>query len=285
MKQYLAIDIGGTAVKLGIVDEEGRVLSKTEQSVCFDNYETPILTTVLSAAEQFLKEQAVEPQGLAGIGVSAAGQIDTRKGIVAGTCGSLPNYIGSPIKAELEAKFGLPTTVANDANCMTLGEVWVGGAKGYTDVIGVTLGTGVGGGILTGGRLLEGASGCWERYAATTALVRGAQPRNPKWKDGRAIFESAHAGDPTILALLDDWTDEIAQGLAGMVHIFNPQLILIGGGVSAQQELLIDPVAKKVRASVMPAFAEGLEIRAAQLHNDAGMVGAVYYFRQSRGEI
>ena len=95
----------------------------------------------------------------------------------------------------------------------------------------------------------------------------------------------AHAGDPTILALLDDWTDEIAQGLAGMVHIFNPQLILIGGGVSAQQELLIDPVAKKVRASVMPAFAEGLEIRAAQLHNDAGMVGAVYYFRQSRGEI
>ena len=114
MKQYLAIDIGGTAVKLGIVDEEGRVLSKTEQSVCFDNYETPILTTVLSAAEQFLKEQAVEPQGLAGIGVSAAGQIDTRRGIVAGTCGSLPNYIGSPIKAELEAKFGLPTTVAND---------------------------------------------------------------------------------------------------------------------------------------------------------------------------
>ena len=75
------------------------------------------------------------------------------------------------------------------------------------------------------------------------------------------------------------------QGLAGMVHIFNPQLILIGGGVSAQQELLIDPIAKKVRASVMPAFAEGLEIRAAQLHNDAGMVGAVYYFRQSRGEI
>ena len=222
MKQYLAIDIGGTAVKLGIVDEEGRVLSKTEQSVCFDNYETPILTTVLSAAEQFLKEQAVGPQGLAGIGVSATGQIDSRKGIVAGTCGSLPNYIGSPIKAELEAKFGLPTTVANDANCMTLGEVWVGGAKGYTDVIGVTLGTGVGGGILTGGRLLEGArglggelghfrthaldgvfctcgaSGCWERYAATTALVRGAQPRNPKWKDGRAIFESAHAGDPTI---------------------------------------------------------------------------------------
>jgi len=308
MKQYLAIDIGGTSVKLGIVDEEGRVLAKAEQSVCFDYYETPILTTVLSASEQFLKEQDVRPQSLAGIGVSATGQIDTHTGTVVGTCGSLPNYIGSPIKAELEAKFGLPVTVANDANCMTLGEVWVGGAKGYTDVIGVTLGTGVGGGILTGGRLLEGArglggelghyrihaldgvlctcgaSGCWERYAATTALVRAAQPRNHKWRDGRAIFESAHAGDPIILALLEDWTDEIVQGLAGLVHIFNPQLILIGGGVSAQQELLIEPIARKVRASIMPAFAEGLEIRAAQLHNDAGMVGAVYYFRQSRGE-
>ena len=75
--------------------------------------------------------------------------------------------------------------------------------------------------------------------------------------------------------------DEIAQGLAGMVHIFNPQLILIGGGVSAQQKLLIEPIAAKVKASVMPAFAEGLEVRAAQLHNDAGMVGAVYYFRQT----
>ena len=305
MKQYLAIDIGGTSVKLGIVDEEGRVLAKAEQSVCFDYYETPILTTVLSASEQFLKEQDVRPQSLAGIGVSATGQIDTHTGTVVGTCGSLPNYIGSPIKAELEAKFGLPVTVANDANCMTLGEVWVGAAQGYTDVIGVTLGTGVGGGILTGGHLLEGArglggelghyrthaldgvdctcgaKGCWERYAATTALVRAAQEKNPDWKDGRAIFAAAEAGNETVLALLDHWTDEIAQGLAGMVHIFNPQLILIGGGVSAQQKLLIEPIAAKVKASVMPAFAEGLEVRAAQLHNDAGMVGAVYYFRQT----
>ena len=302
MKHYLGIDIGGTAVKLGIVDEAGAVLAKAEESVSFDGYRTPILTTVLKAAQAFLAAQSVPAESLAGIGVSATGQIDSRKGIVAGTCGNLPNYIGAPIKAELEKTFGLPVTVANDANCMTLGEVWVGGAQGYTDVIGVTLGTGVGGGILTGGRLLEGArglggelghyrthaldgvdctcgaKGCWERYAATTALVRAAQEKDPAWKDGRAIFAAAEAGNDTVLALLDAWTDEIAQGLAGMVHIFNPQLILIGGGVSAQQKLLIDPIAAKVKAAVMPAFAEGLEIRAAQLHNDAGMVGAVYYF-------
>ena len=288
MKHYLGIDIGGTAVKLGIVDEAGMVLAKAEESVSFDGYRTPILTTVLKAAQAFLAAQSVPAESLAGIGVSATGQIDSRKGIVAGTCGNLPNYIDAPIKAELEKTFGLPVTVANDANCMTLGEVWVGGAQGYTDVIGVTLGTGVGGELghyrthaLDGVDCTCGAKGCWERYAATTALVRAAQEKNPAWKDGRAIFAAAEAGDKTVLALLDAWTDEIAQGLAGMVHIFNPQLILIGGGVSAQQKLLIDPIAAKVKAAVMPAFAEGLEIRAAQLHNDAGMVGAVYYFRQT----
>ena len=284
-KQYLAIDIGGTSVKLGVVDETGAVLAKAEESVSFDGYETPILTTVLEAVKTFVDAQGLSPASFVGVGVSATGQIDSRAGTVVGTCGNVPHYIGSPIKAELETLFGLPVTVANDANCMCLGEVWVGGAKGYTDVIGVTLGTGVGGGILTGGRLLEGARGlggeighyrlhaldgvpctcgavgCWERYAATTALVRAAKEKNPHW------------------------TDEIAQGLAGMVHIFNPQLILIGGGVSAQQKLLIDPIAAKVKASVMPAFAEGLEVRAAQLHNDAGMVGAVYYFRQCHPEL
>ena len=243
-KQYLAIDIGGTSVKLGVVDETGAVLAKAEESVSFDGYETPILTTVLKAAKTFVDAQGLSPASFVGVGVSATGQIDSRAGTVVGTCGNVPHYIGSPIKAELEALFGLPVTVANDANCMCLGEVWVGGAKGYTDVIGVTLGTGVGGGILTGGRLLEGARGlggeighyrlhaldgvpctcgavgCWERYAATTALVRAAKEKNPDWTDGRAIFAAAEAGDETVLALLDHWTDEIAQGLAGMVHIF-----------------------------------------------------------------
>ena len=202
MKQYLAIDIGGTAVKLGIVDETGAVGPKAEESVNFDGYQTPVLATVLKAAKAFVETQNIDVNTLEGVGVSATGQIDSRKGIVAGTCGNFPNYINSPIQAELVRLFGLPVTVANDANCMTLGEVWVGGAKGYTDVIGVTLGTGVGGGIL------------------------------------------------------------------------------IGGGVSVQQELLIDPLAEKVRASVMPAFAEGLELKSAALQNDAGLVGAVYYFKK-----
>ena len=172
MKQYLAIDIGGTAVKLGIVDETGAVGPKAEESVNFDGYQTPVLATVLKAAKAFVETQNIDVNTLEGVGVSATGQIDSRKGIVAGTCGNFPNYINSPIQAELERLFGLPVTVANDANCMTLGEVWVGGAKGYTDVIGVTLGTGVGGGILTGGRLLEGARGLGGELGHLTAQLQ-----------------------------------------------------------------------------------------------------------------
>ena len=195
-KTYLGVDIGGTAVKLGLVDENGRVLRRAERSVSFDGYKTPILDTVQAAIHEFLTADAPRLEGIA---VSATGQIDSRRGVVAGTCGNFPGWIGVDIKGTLERAFGLPVTVANDANCMLLGEVWAGAAKGCTDVIGVTLGTGVGGGILTGGRLLEGARGlggelghfrlhaldgvactcgaigCYERYAATTALVRGAQ--------------------------------------------------------------------------------------------------------------
>lgn len=196
-KMYLGVDIGGTAVKLGLVDENGQVVSRAERSVSFDGYKTPILDTVTAAIRDFIAPR--DAPALAGIGVSATGQIDSRRGVVAGTCGNFPGWIGVDIKGTLEREFGLPVTVANDANCMLLGEVWAGAAKGYTDVIGVTLGTGVGGGILTGGRLLEGARGlggelghfrlhaldgvactcgaigCYERYAATTALVRSAQ--------------------------------------------------------------------------------------------------------------
>ena len=301
-KTYLGVDIGGTAVKLGLVDDTGRVLRRAERSVSFDGYKTPILDTVQTAIRDFLGSHDVPK--LEGIGVSATGQIDSRRGVVAGTCGNFPGWIGVDIKGTLERTFGLPVTVANDANCMLLGEVLAGAARGYTDVVGVTLGTGVGGGILTGGRLLEGARGlggelghfrlhaldgvactcgaigCYERYAATTALVRGAQRMGLDAPDGRTIFEAAAAGDARTQAVLNHWINEIAQGLAGLVHIFNPQLILIGGGVSAQQALLIDPLAEKVRASVMPAFAEGLEVKAAALQNDAGLVGAVYYFRE-----
>ncbi|MDD4849105.1 MAG: ROK family protein [Gemmiger sp.] len=302
MQQYLGVDIGGSAVKLGVVDETGRVTGFTQKSVAQDGYQTPIIESVRRAVRLLW---AAHPE-ICGIGVSATGQIDSATGRVCGTCGNLPGWCGTDIQATLRAETHLPVSVANDGNCMCMGEAWVGAAKGYKNVICLTLGTGIGGGILSGGRLLGGAHGlageighmpthaidgvactcgargCWEQYASVSALVRQASAQNPKWNSGKSVFDAAEAGDPGAQALLSGWIAEIAAGLCGLVHLLNPELVLIGGGVSVQQKLLIDPLAAQVKASVMPAFGQGLALRAAKLRNQAGMVGAVAFLRQQR---
>lgn len=309
MKRYLGVDTGGTAVKIGLVNEIGEILAETEAPVNMDNYRTPIQETVLRTARKALSAWQISAGDLCGIGYSATGQIDCGKGIVAGTCGNLPGWTGQELKKSMEEAFCLPCSVQNDANCMLLGEVFAGAGKGYSDVVGLTIGTGIGGGILSGGRLVTGSSGfageighirihegtgrtctcgargCWEQYASTTALIREAKTINPAWLDGRTFFSAAESGDEEAGRLLDAWIKEISTGIECLVHLFNPELVLIGGGVSAQNKLLIEPLKRRVREHVMPAFAEHLEIRAAALRNSAGLVGAVAWFMQEHSEV
>ena len=259
----LSIDIGGTAVKMGLVDEGGEVHARHEASVCFDGYRTPILTTVMREAEAFLRRENAQ---VAGIGVSATGQVDDRAGVVIGTNGKIPGYEGSRIKEEMESRFHLPVWVLNDANAAALGECFAGAARGRRHVLMLTLGTGVGGGVVLGGELYGGARGiagelghftlyqdgapcpcgkrgCLEHYAATTALVRRAQEATGETQlNGRVIFDRAQRGNEVMLGVLSAWIDDIAAGVTGLVHIFNPEMVLIGGGVSAQEELLMKPL-------------------------------------------
>ena len=295
----LSIDIGGTAVKMGLVDHEGAIHARHEASVCFDHYATPILTTVIREAGAFL---AREGAAVEGIGVSATGQVDDRLGAVIGTNGKIPNYEGAQIKRDMEAAFGVPVFALNDANAAALGECFAGRAKGIDNVLMVTLGTGVGGGIVLGGKIFGGTRGiagelghftlyqdgipcpcgkrgCYESYAATTALVRRAiEVTGEADMNGRIIFARAAEGDKAMLAVLDAWIEDIAAGLSGLVHIFNPQMVLIGGGVSSQEALLIAPLRARVMQLVMPRFAECLRLEAATLGNDAGMIGAAKFF-------
>jgi len=295
----LSIDIGGTAVKMGLVDESGVIHARHEASVCYDNYETPILTTVISEAKVLLARENAQ---ISGIGVSATGQVDDRIGAVIGTNGKIPHYEGSQIKKEMEAEFGVPAYCLNDANAAALGECFIGRGKDYDNVLMITLGTGVGGGIVIGGKIFGGTrgiagelghftlyqdgipcpcgkKGCYESYAATTALVRRAQEATGEsGLNGRIIFERAKAGDKMMLSVLDGWLNDVASGITGLVHIFNPQMILIGGGVSAQEELLIRPLREKVLSTLMPRFAEDLELESATLANDAGLIGAAKFF-------
>lgn len=295
----LGIDIGGTAVKMGLVDCEGRIYARREADVCFDGYKTPILATVIREVRKFLAETG---EKIEGIGVSAAGQVDDRTGVVIGTNGKIPGYEGSRIKDEMEREFGVPVYALNDANAAALGEIFAGAAKGRRNVIMITLGTGVGGGVVVDGRIFGGSRGiagemghftlyqngepcpcgkrgCYESYASTTALIRAAQEKTgEEHLDGRKIFERAAAGDVAVREVLSLWLDDVAAGITGLVHIFNPEMVIVGGGVSAQEELLLRPLRERVLSGVMPRFAEGLEVKRAALGNDAGMIGAVKFF-------
>lgn len=312
LKKYLGVDIGGTAVKIGLISVEGDIEAEKTFSVNFDGYETPILKTVIKSCEEFLKEIHVSSKELSGIGVSATGTIDTKNGLIAGTAGHIKNWKGSRIKDEMEKKFHVPVYVLNDANAAALGEMWLGAAKGKKDVIVMTVGTGIGGGIIVGSQILLGANGfageighniiqckgekcscgnygCLEHYGSTTALVQQVKRavecgKIPILEDqeinGKMIFDMVAAESEKMILLVDHWMDYIAAGLVGFIHIFNPELILIGGGVSAQKELFIDKLRQKVFDKAMPNFTENLELKAAELKNNAGLVGAVFYCKQ-----
>ena len=293
----LAIDIGGTAVKLALCDREGNFLDRMEAPSGFDDADTPVIDTILSIAHAYVGGREIE-----GVAISATGQVDSRTGEIIGGVGKTPNYDGAQFGAVFSRAFGVPAHVLNDANAAVLGEWWRGAAQGKSDVVLVTLGTGVGGGVITGGRLLQGArgigceaghfpmyasqekcpcglAGCYESYASTTALIaRARRLTGEEGLDGRKIFARAKAGEAAMLEALEGWRRDVALGIGGLVHIFNPELVLIGGGVSAQQELLIEPVGRQVKACVMPNFAQGLEVRAAALANSAGLLGAVRFF-------
>lgn len=309
---YLGIDIGGTAVKFGLVDEDGNMVSKvSEYPVRFDNYETPIIETVVKSAGIFMEANSKSFTEIAGIGVSATGGINSKLGIVEGSAGHIKNWEGTNIKERLENEFGVKTEVLNDANAAALGEMWKGAARGKENVVVMTIGTGVGGGIIVDSKILLGTKGfageighipvnvdgedcscgnkgCIEHYGSTSALVRNVKEAvilgeikgiEVNKVDGRLIFEEVAAGNDTVKKYVDEWISYISATLVGLVHIFNPEMIILGGGVSRQKELFVDKVKEKVLKSVMPNFAIGLSVEAAELGNDAGIIGAVRFIK------
>lgn len=302
----LALDIGGTSVKMGLSDDHGALYAREEVSVCFDGYQTPVIDTVIQSATRFLARHSVS---IRGVGVSAAGQIDDRRGVIIGTNGKIPHYEGTCIKERLEWALGVPVWALNDANAAVLGECFAGRGRGCQNAVMLTLGTGVGGGLVLNGTLYSGSRGiagelghftlyqdglkcpcgkrgCLEQYASVTALIRRAHAAVPEkeW-NGRKVFERAAQNDEVLLNVINEWIADIAAGISGLVHIFNPDTVFIGGGVSAQNELLINPLRRRVLESVMPRFADGLRIEAATLGNDAGMIGAVRFFLEREGKI
>ena len=301
----LSIDIGGTAVKMGLIDREGTIHARHEASVCYDNYHTPILTTVIREAKAFLAQQNAVIEG---VGVSATGQVDDREGVVIGTNGKIPHYEGSPIKREMEREFGVPAFALNDANAAALGECFAGRAKGVENVLMITLGTGVGGGIILDGSMVFGMSGlggeighvvvnpdettpcncgqygCLDQTASATGIVRAAKRLLDESADdsslraletitARDVVDAARHGDALAEKAFDRCMYFLGKSMAMLTNILDPDVYIIGGGVSKAGDYLVDTVKKHYEA-LATLSERRADIVLAKLGNDAGIYGA-----------
>lgn len=289
-------DIGGTKIKYGIVTEQGEIITKSQMDTEAINGGRAILDRIVEKS-RILKNQ----YPLAGLGISSAGQIDSKAGKVVFATESLPNYTGMPIKELLEKELGLPVAVENDVNCTALGEYWQGAAKNEEEFIGVTLGTGIGGSIVIGGKIYNGISfsagefghinlypnglacscgskGCYEMYASSKALENRIKRLLGEGADLLEVFGRAKKGDAIVNEVIDGWIKDLALGLKSIVHIFNPGLIVIGGGISEQGNFLLRKIEGELHKIIMPSFREKLVIKMALQGNDANLLGAAYHF-------
>ena len=307
MKKYcFGIDIGGTTVKCGLFNVDGEVLDKWEIKTRTENNGENIIADIAETMNVKIAEKGLDKEEIVGAGVGVPGPADEE--------GNVPVAVNLhwgfvPLSKELSEKTGLAVRVGNDANVAALGEMWQGAAKGCRDVIMVTLGTGVGGGIIVDGKVVAGFDGaggeighitvnahekeqcncgqcgCLEQYASATGVVRVAKRTLEKTSEDTAlrnhadltakdVFDEAKAGDKVALEVVDEVCGILGAALSNIACVVNPEVIVIGGGVSKAGDILTDAVKKHFVATSFHACANTKFVLAG-LGNDAGMYGCV----------
>lgn len=303
-KYIFGVDIGGTTVKMGLFDVEGNLIDKWEIPTRTENNGEKILPDVADSILKTLKDKDIPKEEIAGVGIGAPGPIDD-DGVVY-KAANLGWGVFS-IKETVEKIIGVPVFAGNDANVAALGEVWKGGAQGCKDVVMVTLGTGVGGGIIVKGKILSGFNGsggeighihvnddeedtcgcgnkgCLEQYSSATGIVRickkmlDSYSGNTVLKDSeisaKTIFDAVKAGDEFAKEVAGVYGKYLGDALAGICAVVNPELICIGGGVSKAGEVVIDYVKPHFLKNAFHACRE-TKFALAKLGNDAGIYGA-----------
>lgn len=307
----VGIDLGGTNIAAGVVDKTGRILVKDSVKTMPKRHYSLIAEDMAKLALSVISKAGIKLSDVLGIGVGAPGIIDAKNGIVL-----YANNLGfnnTPLTAELKKHTDLPVRISNDANCAALGEAVAGAAAGKQNVVMITLGTGVGGGIVIDGKIYEGEHsagaelghsmlvvdgvlctcgrrGCWEAYSSATALIRMTREameqysdslmhelckNNPENADGRTAFTAARKGDAAGLFVVEKYIKYLAEGIIDIVNIFRPELILVGGGISKEGDYLLDPVRRYVAEYAYGGIHTPLPgIIPAALGNDAGIIGA-----------
>ena len=279
----LAIDIGGTMIKYGLVSSGGEILStdkiETEAEKGLEN----ILNKIDNIFKRYKENNPV------GIAVSGTGQINGMIGKVIGGNPIIPNWIGTNLVKILEEKYNLPAVLENDVNCVALGEKWIGAGKDLSNFICLTIGTGIGGGIILNNQLFRGENfvagefghilikkGEFEQFASTTALIRLVKERTGKTLNGKEIFDLEKKEIVEYQEVISEWIENLTDGLSSIIYCFNPANIILGGGVIGQGEPLINRIKNSLFKKIGPQFKEKLNIIQAKLGNNAGMIGASY---------
>ena len=312
VKKFIGVDIGGMTIKGVIINHLGEVLSRNDIVTGAENGGDAMCSNIVTLINGMLSETGVLKSEIAGVGIGCPGLIDSKNGTVvfAGNLG-LDYY---PLAQKVSDKVGLPVKLTNDANAAALGEAKFGAGKKYTDSILVTLGTGVGGGIVIDGNLFEGGNsagteightvivadgvqctcgrkGCFECYSSASALMRKTREEmknnassamwntyTPETVSGKTPFEYAET-DETARGIVDWYVKYLACGITNLVNVFRPQVVMLGGGVSEQGEKLTEPVQKLVAREILAGMSFApVKVVKATLGSKAGAFGAAALF-------
>jgi len=290
MKHYLAFDIGGTQIKYGIVTKNGDILSHFMMDTAAHLGGQAIIEKVIAAGKTMVANYS-----LSGIAISTAGQVNFHTGTIVAAGETIPHYTGIDIKKLVSEALGLPVEVRNDVDCAALGEMWLG-HHGSRDFITLTVGTGIGGAIVIDGKMYSGHSfsaGEWgymlvdgepfEKNASVSGLIHFANHYKEErpWT-GKEIFDLYDQGDEEIQKAVRQFYRYLSIGISNLIYIFNPEKVIIGGGVTARGERFLQEVQAEINNYLLPSFQKNTEIVLAKLSNHAGMIGAVYHFLRMR---
>ncbi|MGM0844256.1 MAG: ROK family glucokinase [Bacillota bacterium] len=313
-KWLVGIDLGGTTTKIAFVNFYGEIVHKWEIPTDTSENGKNIIVDIAKSIDHHLEELGETKLKLKGAGMGAPGPVDMANGIIYEAV-NLGWEKNTPLKDLLEVETGLPCVIDNDANCAALGEMWKGAGNGAKDIVAVTLGTGVGGGVITNGDIVHGSKGaageighitvmpeggfqcncgkkgCLETVASATGVVRLAHKaleesdeesvlRSAAASEGtisaKEIFDAAREGDVLAVAIVDNLAFYLGLAIANLGNALNPDKIVLGGGVSKAGEVLLNPVDKYFNSFAFPTVASSTSISIAKLGNDAGVIGAAW---------
>lgn len=291
MKKYISIDIGGTAIKYGIICENAEIVLKGSLKTEAWRGGPEILKKVIGIVEHLIEHIG---EAITGICISTAGMVDTERGSIFYSAPLIPDYAGTEFKKTLEEKFHIPCEVENDVNCAGLAEYSSGAAKGCKVVLMLTIGTGIGGCIVLDGKVFHGFSNSacevgymhmddsdFQTLGAASILIKKVsqwkgEPEE-KW-DGYRIFEEAKKGDMICNRAIDQMIEILGKGIANICYVINPEVVVLGGGIMAQEEFLRGKIQDAVKKYLISSIEEHTKIVFAKHQNDAGILGAFYHF-------